>query len=275
MIEKNTLSKEVSSFEYYANLLKSEIEKALIEKEKIMDTKNEIFNHLNVYAKGMEFFNQLFCGIIDKNENFIKMLQNIIDNFFDIFGENCKGIKVNLDEISLSNQTCIFTPFVYKSEVNTKNITTEIFLYFNTEKNLKKEITKSTIYLIDVFLKLLACFYFTQKTFIEEKKDKEFFKSIFELLPIPIIYRSENKVILNNMAKKFFNILRDKDIREIILTDEKKLKEDIIENILKDKKLFLEYTCKFKTSDGIIKEVRARRLLIEENIKEYIDILLY
>ncbi|MCX7821464.1 MAG: response regulator [Brevinematales bacterium] len=274
LVEKNKLSKEISSFEYYAQLLKNEIEKALIEKERILDTKNEIFNHLNVYAKGMEFFNQLFCGILDRDEDFMKIMQNVVDNFLTVIGENCKGIKITLNEITIYSTNCINTPFVYKVDFNARNIGTDIFLYFNTEENLKKDITKSTIYLIDVFLKLVACFYSTRKLFNNERKEKEFYKSIFELLPFPLIYRSEDKTILNNMAKEFFNILRDKDIKKILLTDEKKLKEDIIENILKQKKSFLEYTCKFKSSDGIIKEVRARRFLIEENIKEYIDIML-
>lgn len=274
LIEKNKLSKEIASFEYYSQLLKNEIEKAILEKEKIIDTKNEIFNHLNVYAKGMEFFNQLFCGILDKYDDFIKILQNIIDNFTQVMGENCKGIKITLNDITIYSTNFISTPFIYKSDFNSKNISTEIFLHFNTEENLKKDITKSTIYLIDVFIKLLSCFYSTRKTYNEEKTEKEFFKSIFEILPLPIIYRSEEKIILNNMAKEFFNITRDKDITKILLTDEKKLKEDVIENILKEKKLFFDYICKFNTNDGIIKEVKARRFLIKENIREYIDIIL-
>ncbi|MEJ5285334.1 MAG: response regulator [Brevinematales bacterium] len=274
LIEKNKLSKEIASFEYYAELLKSEIEKALIEKERVLDTKNEIFNHLNVYAKGMEFFNQLFCGILEKEDDFMKIMQNIIDNFIAVLGENCKGIKVSLNDLIIYTTNCISTPFIYKSDFNTKNTAIEILLYFNTEENLKKDMTKSTIYLIDVFLKLLACFYSSRKTFNEEKAEKEFFKSIFELLPLPIIYRSEEKIILNNMAKEFFNTPRDKDISKILLTDEEKLKEDVIENILKGKKLFFDYICKFKDCDGIIKEVKVRRFLIKENIREYIDIIL-
>ncbi len=272
LIEKDKLSKEIASFEYYAKLLREQIDAALIEKERIQGTKNEIFTHLNNYAKGMEFLNKLFCGVLDKEEDFQKILMNISDNFIEVLGNNCKGVEIKVNDIVAKNEKFILTPFVYKNDFNSKNITVEINLYYNTEENLKNDLTKSVEYFVDVFLKLLTCFSINRISFIKEQEDKFLFKRIFDNIPFPLIFVRDNVILLNQIAKEFFNIQRDKDFIKCLEKDEK-MEQEIKKKFLIEKIKIFDFNCKFRLNDGII-EYRVKRIFISDNIYDYLDMIL-
>ncbi|MGC8764519.1 MAG: response regulator [Brevinematia bacterium] len=263
--ENERLSREIVSFQYYVDVLKNEMGTVLLEKEKLQTVKSEIFEHLATYAKGMEFFNNLFCGIFEREEDFKTLFRLTIDDFKKVFDEDCKGVLLYIEDLKITTTEFIVTDFVYR--YNFGNIDIEIF--FNTENSLKKYITDSSKGLIELVLKIIHCFHNNKKLLLCEMEEKKILNDLFNSMAFPVIYYGKNRIFINEFAKEYLNVFSAKEIKEKILVDFEELERLSKEFLLDGKKKFFEYSCKVKGKDGIFK---VRRSLFRDKTDEYVDV---
>ncbi len=265
--EKEKLTKEIVSFQYYADVLKNEIERILLEKERLQEAKSEIFENLSIYIRGMRFLNNLFCEITTKNADLPLLIEVILDEFKKIFDDNCKGISIYIDGKNINSSDFINTDISYRQNFDE----IQLNILFNSKESLKKHITDSSKNLIDTLLKLISCFYNNRKNLLKEKEEKENMIDLFNSINLPIIYYAENRTMINEETKKLLNISNENELKGKIITENIDLEKITKELLIEKKEKFFEYSCKIKGKNDILK---VRRSLLKNNAKEFIDLIL-
>lgn len=275
--EKEKLEKEIASVSYYVDLIKSEIQKTIIEKERLQNAKSEIFGMLSFYIKIFDFFDSLFCKLLRKEDiSLQKQLGEILNEFVKVFDGNCKGIKLVYGGEEVKTSEFILTEFLLeKEDVFQKNTPIILTLYFNTNEELKEYSKKKIERFCETFLEVLKCFWEKKKRVEEEMKERFFYSQIFDAIPLPIIYSGKIS-LANKFAREFLGLdERERFSNDIIICNKEELKQRSLKILFEEKRPYFEYKCELKAKSGII-EARIRRSVISdgEKINGYVDIIL-
>jgi len=139
LLEKENLEKEIASINYYIDLIKSETQKNVLEKEKLQKIKSEIFSALNFYLKVFEFFDKLFCNLLRQRADITRQIVSVLDEFLFVFEDSCKGIRFFKDRKEFTNSRLIQTDFSYSLEyIDYENSVFRIKLYFGKKESIEE-----------------------------------------------------------------------------------------------------------------------------------------
>jgi FixJ family two-component response regulator len=277
LLEKENLEKEIASINYYIDLIKSETQKNVLEKEKLQKIKSEIFSALNFYLKVFEFFDKLFCNLLRQRADITRQIVSVLDEFLFVFEDSCKGIRFFKDRKEFTNSRLIQTDFSYSLEyIDYENSVFRIKLYFGKKESIEEYETRGLKKFLSTFLKIMACFYEKRENVEIIENEKKLIEKIYDSFSFPVVYHDEKRCILNSLAKKYFVINNEAELKEVLIFDSEKVGEEIDETLLKKKEDFIEFSCKLKTKDGILKNVKVRRspVSLDGENRGFLDIIL-